>query len=263
MLRRFLGTDDDEILDHEGTSERGLQIIADLERWNRVAGWTRWHLRAIRRHWIAQRQPQPFRILDVGAGLGGLLIDIAGWAEHEGIEVDLVGIDHNEEFVKRARERLGDRAFVYHGDATSLGCGDHAYHLATCTLMMHHLEHIDRSALVAELARACRNVYLFDLALTLHGVVGATFIPRLAGLGRDASHDGLVSVRRAATYAEFCRLVEPLPVSPTRVFPSAMCTLPESMGRVRSGRMRRGRVARPVFLPVPAVSSLSARSADA
>jgi hypothetical protein len=92
--------------------------------------------------------------------------------------------------------------------------------------MLHHLPHGVRHALVKEAARVARSAYVFDLEITLHGVVGFAFAGPLAGLGRDAVHDGMLSVRRGATFREMRELMRSLPVRVARVFPSALCTIP-------------------------------------
>lgn len=227
---RHLRTDREEILDREGLSPRGRAILDDLHRWNGRVGWYRLHLRHVRRWWEHLGRPRPFRVLDVGTGPGGLLEALADEAARQGWEVELVGVDRAEGYVAMARERLGARAEVRRADATALDVPDGAFDLATCTLMMHHLPHEVRTALVAELARVCRGVYLFDLEVTLTGILGWPFVAPLSGLGRDGIHDGWVSLRRASTLHELRALVAPLPVRVQRVFPSAMCTLPPTGG---------------------------------
>ena len=71
-----------------------------------------------------------------------------------------------------------------------------------------------------------RSVYLFDLEVTLYGAVGFAMLAPALGLGRDAVHDGILSVRRGSTLEELRALVDGLPVKAVRVFPSALCTLP-------------------------------------
>ena len=87
---------------------------------------------------------------------------------------------------------------------------------------MHHLPPPSRSALVAELGRVSHSQYVFDLQFTLYGVLGAPIVSRLGGLGPDATSDGITSVRRACTFAEFETLVAPLEVRPDRMIPTAM-----------------------------------------
>ncbi len=226
MIATRFRTHGEEILDTEGLSERGHAILADLDRWNRLAGWYRFHTRQVALHWVALGRPTPFKVVDVGTGPGGLLAAIADWADAEDIPVELTGVDLNPGYAAMARARLGDRAVILEADATCLPAGDGAFHLGTSTLMMHHLPADVRHAMVAEMGRVTRSVYLFDLEITLHGMVGFALISRLLGFRAETRHDGLLSVRRASTLSEFQALVAPLPVRARRVFPSALCTVP-------------------------------------
>lgn len=222
MFASMLRTQQEEILDHEGLSRRGLTILQDLDRWNRASGWYQSHTRRIRRHWEALGRPAPFRILDVGTGSGGLLSALAD----TDMPCELVGIDKSPAFAAMAAQRLGFRAVVREADATELPYADKSFDLATNTLMMHHLPHGVRHGLIREVARVARSAYVFDLEVTLYGWVGFAFVAPLVGLGRDAVHDGMLSVRRGSTLAEMRGLMKPLPVRVVRVFPSALCTMP-------------------------------------
>ena len=122
----------------------------------------------------------------------------------------LVGVDLDASFAAVAAQALGARATILQADATALPFDDGALNLATNTLMMHHLPPTARHALIAELGRVARSAYIFNLEVTLYGVVGFALLAPLAGLGRDAIHDGILSVRRGATKAEFRALVAPL-----------------------------------------------------
>lgn len=227
MVPRRLRTHGAEILDREDLEPaRRNRILADLERFTRRSGWDALHLRNLRLHWEALGRPRPFRVLDIGSGMGGLLLQVAAWADREGIPVALTGLDRGVDYVRMARERLGARAEVHLGDATALPFPDRSFDVATCTLMMHHLPSDVRHRLVAELARVTRSAYLFDLEVTLYGALGAAALGPLMGLRGDAWHDGVLSVRRGATLTEFRALVAPLPVEVRRVFPTALATLP-------------------------------------
>lgn len=222
MFASMLRTQEEEILDREGLSLRGRKMIADLETWNRRMRWYAGHVRRIRKHWIALGRPTPFRVLDVGTGAGGLLQALA---ESE-LPCVLVGVDKSAAFVDDAARRLGRKARIVEGDATALPFESQSFDLVTNTLMMHHLPHGTRDALVREAARVGRSVYLFDVEVTLYGFLGMPVVGTLLGMGRDAVHDGMLSVRRGSTLEEMRALCEPLPVRVVRVFPSALCTMP-------------------------------------
>ena len=226
-IQKWLRSDREEILDREGLNPRGRRILSDLDRWNTRIRWYRTHCRMIEAHWTALGRPDPVRILDVGTGPGGLLKSLSEHFKSLNIQAELVGIDLSDDYVSMAQERLQGRAQVIQGDATRLQMDDHSFHIATTTLMMHHLPSEVRTAMVTELGRVCRSVYIFDLEITLYGTLGWGLIAPLMGMHRDTRHDGMLSVRRGSTVHEFRELVSGLPVTVKRVFPTALCTLPK------------------------------------
>lgn len=201
----------------------------EVERWSRWSGWMQHHVQAVRAHWLALGSPEPFRVLDVGCGPGGLLEELAHWAHGEGIDLELHGVDVDNAAVVMARRRLGDRALLEQAEAHDLGYPAKAFHLTTCSLVLHDLSGFDRVKLVSELHRVSRSVYLFDIEKTRLGALGARVLPRLVGLSSELARHG---IERASTFAEFSRLVETLPVKPVRVFPGAMATWPDELTRV-------------------------------
>lgn len=221
--QRWLYKDALEILDQEGLSARGLASHAELERFNRRLGWTRRHLGAVMLWWEALGRPEPFRVLDVGAGTGAFLEAICDWAEHEGIALEASGVDLSPAYVAHAQERLGHRARVFVGDARSLA-GE--WDLATCTLTLHHVPVAERPAVIAGLQESCRATYLFDLERTLYGWSLSHLFLRALGLGPDATADGTLSVQRSCTKAEFLALTTPLPGRVRRVFPTSLALWP-------------------------------------
>ncbi len=226
MLTGPLRADGQEILDREGLSARGLRILADLERWNRLSGWTAGHLRRITAHWEALGRPTPFRLLDVGTGPGALLEVVADHFARRGVETALVGVDLSPAYAARARARLGARARVVEADATALPFEDGAFHLGTTALMIHHLPLDLRPQVVAELARTCDAAYVFDLEVTWTGALGWGVIATALGMHADTRHDGILSVRRGSTLEEFRALCAPLGQDVRRVFPTALVTAP-------------------------------------
>jgi SAM-dependent methyltransferase len=226
IVQRWLRTHGEEILDREGLNLRGRRILSDLDRWNSRIKWYQNHCRMVDAHWEALGCPEPFRILDVGTGPGGLLSALADHYAAKGIQTELMGVDLSEDYVAMAQQRLGDRAQVMHGDATALDMEDARFDVATTTLMMHHLPPPIRAKMVIELGRVCRSVYIFDLEITLYGAVGWALLAPLMRMHRDTLHDGVLSVRRGSTFQEFEQLVSPLPVRVRRVFPTALCTVP-------------------------------------
>lgn len=228
-----------------------LDVLVDLEQWTRLAGWARHHVRSVERFWRALDEPRPFRVIDVGCGMGGLLEDLLSWSERCDVELVVAGVDSNDQAIERARERLGDRALLAAGDPIHLGCEPQVWHLATCALLLNQLSGHDRIRLVAELGRAAQTAYLFDVTPTVAGEVGARVIPRIAGLASAPPAQWAHTLERAPTLDELVRLVAPLPVEAVRVFPTAICTQPEPAQRVKLPRKDPSRVqfGKPDVLP--------------
>ena len=170
MKLSFLRSTEEEILDQEGHSTRGQQILTDLDRWNRISGWYRQHIKRIRKHWEFLKKPQPFRILDVGCGPGGLLEEMANWGTRYGIPLELTGLDHSGDWLLMAQTRLKPwpQIRLVQADATKTGFADKSFDLATTTLMMHHLSPPIRAALLA-MAFAAVNFLQFSMAIEVEG----------------------------------------------------------------------------------------------
>lgn len=208
-------------------------VLEDLEQWARLSGWTRHHVRAVAQFWHRLGEPRPFRVVDIGCGLGGLLAEIAAWAERADVPVTLVGVEPDAEIAARAVERLGDAATIRVASVGHTGIGAGAAHLVTCTLVLNRLAGPDRLRLAAEIGRVATTAYVFDVTPTVAGEVGARLIPWLAGLNHAPPRAWIDTLERAPSPDELARLVRHLPVEVCRVFPSAVCTWPEPLERAR------------------------------
>lgn len=92
--------------------------------------------------WQDAREPEPFRILDVGCGTGSLL---ALLADDQQAEL-LVGLDYAQEMVRRATEKFAgcQRAGKLHairGDSERLPFAGGTFDVVTCCNSFHHYPH--------------------------------------------------------------------------------------------------------------------------
>jgi 2-polyprenyl-3-methyl-5-hydroxy-6-metoxy-1,4-benzoquinol methylase len=175
-----------ELLDAEGLPDPVVaQAYRDLTRLHRALGNTSAIVRAIR------RDPLPVRrVLDIGCGHGGMLLDIQNQLGVEVIGADLrppaespipiVAVD-------AVRERLPEAD------------------IAICVCMAHHLSEAELIQLIGNAGRSCRRFIIIDLVrhwlpLTLFRVFVAPFFSRVAVV------DGIQSVRRAYTPSELARI---------------------------------------------------------
>jgi demethylmenaquinone methyltransferase/2-methoxy-6-polyprenyl-1,4-benzoquinol methylase len=88
------------------------------------------------------------RVLDVATGTGL----VAGLLVQRGALV--TGLDQSEQMLAVARERLGDRVALVHGDAERLPFGDGEFDALTFTYLLRYVD--DPAATMVELARVVR-----------------------------------------------------------------------------------------------------------
>lgn len=90
-------------------------------------------------------------VLDVGCGTG---IQLELYQE-AGCKV--FGIDPSPSMLEVARQRLGDRADLYLGDASDMPYPDETFDLITATLTLHEMTSAMRSAVMNELKRSLKK----------------------------------------------------------------------------------------------------------
>jgi ubiquinone/menaquinone biosynthesis C-methylase UbiE len=174
---------------------------------------------------IKKNDLREFSVLDVGAGSGELLRQIAEFARASSRKARLVGLDLNEistATIKRESADFPDIATI-RGDAVRLPFSNSSFDYAICSLFTHHLTDEIVVHVLREMSRvAARGVYVIDLhrhaaAYRLFRLFCFAF--RISPLVRD---DGSLSILRSFTPGELGRLgVESglREVSVDRVFP--------------------------------------------
>jgi SAM-dependent methyltransferase len=172
-----------EILDGHSLPEPVVaRAYRDLTRLHRFLGNTGALVRAIR------HDPFPVRrVLDIGCAYGGVLADV-----RDRLGVDVIGAD--------LRPPTGAFVPVVRADAIRdlLPAADIAFSICVA----HHLSEPEMAQLIANVGRSCRRFLLIDLVrhplpLALFRIFVAPFFSRVAAA------DGVLSIRRAYTPAEF------------------------------------------------------------
>jgi len=153
---------------------------------------------------VAERHPGPLSILDVGAGGGDMLAEIARWAARRGVEVHLTGLDLSP----RAAEYAASRGVPAHWITADLFDVRGSYDVVLCSLFAHHL---DDAALVRFLSWLEARARLGWLISDLHRhwvswafVWGAVRVLRMPPI---VVHDSAVSIARGFTRADWRRLL--------------------------------------------------------
>ena len=184
--------------------------LAELRRVNRWLG----DLRALRRSVlpdIGRGAERAFTLLDVGAGTGELLREVALAARSRGVTARLVGLELNE----RAAVGLSDESREFaeiksvRGDALRLPFADGAFDYVMCSLFTHHFRDDACVRVLKEMARvARRRVYCIDLHRHPVAYYFYTTVGRLILHNRLVREDGALSILRGFRPDELHRLGE-------------------------------------------------------
>ncbi|MCO6511097.1 MAG: methyltransferase domain-containing protein [Aridibacter famidurans] len=190
------------------TAEEYDRFLEDIRKVNRYAG----DSRALRNSLIGalrNSSTDRFSVLDVGAGSGELLREIAGYSRKAGKRADLLGLEINERSARSILEE--SEAFpeirAVRGDALRLPFPDGAFDYVISSLFAHHLTDRQISTALEEMGRvANREIVLIDLnrhpaALSAYKVFCSVF--RISQLVRQ---DGSLSILRGFKGSELLDL---------------------------------------------------------
>ncbi|MGW1521123.1 class I SAM-dependent methyltransferase [Streptomyces sp. NPDC002287] len=196
-----LPTDQDGVLDPHAVDRLLISVHTELQRLSeelsigeRMAGLLGPLFTAIR---STVRQPGPYRLVDVGCGLGYVVRWLAS-TRALGADVELVGVDLDAALVGEAgrlarAEGLGCR-FV-HGNAFDLPEAATVY---VSTGVLHHFRGPALAAFFrAQAASPALAFCHFDIATTRLAPLGAWVFHRARMRHPLGRHDGVVSARRA------------------------------------------------------------------
>ena len=192
------------------TPEEYEGCLAELRRVNRWLG----DLSALRRSVlpdIERDDAREFTLLDVGAGTGELLREVALAARARGVTARPAGLELNERAAEGLLEesREFEEIVSVRGDALRLPFADGAFDYVMCSLFTHHFRDDACVRVLKEMARvARRRVYCIDLHRHPVAYYFYTTIGRLILHNRLVREDGALSILRAFRPEELQRLGE-------------------------------------------------------
>lgn len=207
------------------TEEEYRTFLREIRFINRWIG-DRWALQKSLLKTIDGLRLNDFSVLDVGAGSGEILTEIAGFARRVNSRAFLVGLDLNEmatESIAAERKNYSEINSV-RGDALDLPFSDGSFDFAICSLFTHHFTDDGVVEIMSEMKRVSRRgIFVIDLhrepgAYRMYKIFCAVF--RISKLVRD---DGLLSIKKSFQPGELAKLAERagfIDVDATTVFPA-------------------------------------------
>lgn len=185
------------------------QALAGLRRVNWFSGSARIVWRPIRR-WARVHRHAPLRILDLASGGGDVAVGLWRRAQRAGVAVQILGLERSALALEVARERAAVAAGqIEFGQADVLAEPlPSGFHVATCSLFLHHLDEPAAVALLGKMAAAAELVIVNDLHRSRAGYVLAQAACRLLTRSSVVHADGPASIAAAFTVGEARALVE-------------------------------------------------------
>ena len=185
------------------------ECLDDLRRLNRFTGGVFLTIRALARLTRELHPDAGLEILDVATGGGDFPRAMAAWAGRRGLRARILATDLSPEILGRAARDVPPAIEFAVADARRLPYGDGAFDVATCSLLLHHLEPHDAVLMLGEMRRvARRGVIVNDLVRSWVGFLGGLVVPRMMSKNPLFRHDAPLSVRRAYTRGEMATLAD-------------------------------------------------------
>ena len=196
----------EEIMDDPGQDMATFEsALKDLDKLNRIAV-SHLSMLGFLDRLVTERGLTRLSLLDVGAGGGQQLRQVAAWGAKRGVELELCGLDRSP-WSKTYNEKMGTPAEWLACDLFDLPA-HRRFDVVMCNIFTHHL---DDPTMVRFLQWLPRHTRLRWLILDVH----RHWIPwvviwagtRMLRLHPMVSHDGPVSIRRSFVRADLEKLV--------------------------------------------------------
>jgi ubiquinone/menaquinone biosynthesis C-methylase UbiE len=203
-------SDELELIDTgDYTAEEYEGFLREIRRVNRFLGDARALKKTLLREIEKENLPE-FSVLDVGAGSGELLREIASFARGKS-RTKLVGLELNARSaaaILEASQNFAEIASV-RGDALKLPFADAAFDYAICSLFTHHFSDENVVRILREMRRvARRKIFVIDLHRHALAYFLYTTAGRLVLYNRLVRRDGALSIRRSFRPPELRNLAE-------------------------------------------------------
>ncbi len=191
--------------------------LDDLRRLNRWSGGVLLTISALGRLTSDFAPGADLEIVDLATGGADFPRAMAAWAARRGLRARILATDLNPQILDLAARGAPPGIEFAVADARRLPFDDGAFDVATCSLLLHHLEPEDAAATLKEMRRvAWRGVIVNDLVRSWVGYLGGLVVPRMMSRNPLFRHDAPLSVRRAYTKDELAALADQAGLGPVR-----------------------------------------------
>ena len=149
---------------------------------------------------IAGLELSEFSVLDVGAGSGELLKEIALFARRTNRKAFLTGLDLNllsaESIANEGK--LFNEIHAVLGDALTLPFPENAFDFAICSLFTHHFTDENVTAILKEMKRVSqRRIFVIDLHRDSKAYFWYKLFCTVFRISELVRHDGLLSITKS------------------------------------------------------------------
>ncbi len=176
--------------------------LAYIRKVNRLLGYTEVILRHLARFSKGWEKGQAIRLIDIGTGSADIPIAILEWADAQGFDIRVVGVDLNPAVVRRATAASDDpRLTIVQADALALPFEAGSFDYALTSMFLHHLSDGDAERALAEMGRvSSRGIIASDLLRLRASYAGIWLLTLFAS--PMVKHDARVSVRQSFSGTE-------------------------------------------------------------
>lgn len=200
-----------ERLDTGDYTESEYEVcLSELRFINRFIGDT-WALKRTLLREISETNLTTFSVLDVGAGSGELLREIAKFGRKTKRKAKLCGLEYNS----RSAESILSESIEFseissvRGDGFSLPFADNSFDFAICSLFTHHFTDESVVEIIAEMSRVSRiKIFVIDLHRHFFAYQLYKMFCRLFRISSMVTEDGSLSVLRGFKPKELENLAE-------------------------------------------------------
>ena len=215
---RPVRTHEEEWMDLPGQDPALLaECLDDLRRVNRWIGGARLSIHALEGLTKDLAPGASLAVVDLATGSADIPRAVAAWAGRRGLRARLLATDLSPKILGLAARGTPPGVEFVVADARRLPFDEGSFDIATCSLVLHHLEPDDAVLMLKEMRRvARRGVVVNDLVRSWVGYLGARLVARTMSKSPLFRHDAPLSVRRAYTKDEMATLAARAGLGPVR-----------------------------------------------